>query len=77
LFLSIKEANHPPKVGSNQEISAPDGSYNQAYGTLASNIPLIASKISGVMIIDPSIASMVSMKVFLTLLKTLYILYNS
>lgn len=43
--------NQLPKEGVNQEISAPEGSYNQELGTLASNIELIASKISGVMII--------------------------
>jgi len=51
LFLSINEENQIPKEGVNQEISAPEGSYNQILGTLASNIALIASKISGVMII--------------------------
>jgi len=56
LFLSIKDVNQFPKEGINQEISAPEGSYNQELGTLASKIELIASKISGVMIICPSIA---------------------
>lgn len=77
LFLSINDANQPPKNGNYHEISAPDGSYNQAFGTLASNIELIASKISGVIIIEPSMASTVSANVFLTLAITFYILYNS
>lgn len=69
--------NQLPKEGVNQEISAPEGSYNQILGTLASKIELIASKISGVIIIYPSIALMVSSKIFLTNLMIFYILCNS
>lgn len=73
----MRELNQDPKVGSNQEISAPDGSYNQVNGTLASKILLIASKISGVMMMVPSIARMTSLKHFLTKAITLYILATS
>jgi hypothetical protein len=69
--------NHLAKVGIIHEIYAPVGSYTHLLGTLASNIELIDYKISGVIIIWPSIASHVSISVFLTILKTFCILATS
>jgi hypothetical protein len=55
-----------PKPGRIQEISAPDASYIQLLGALASAIASIASIISGVIMILPSIASMMFERVVLT-----------
>lgn len=59
------------------EISAPDGSYKKDPGTFASKIQLIASKITGVIMIVPSIAWMTSEKHFLMISKIFFILMIS
>lgn len=52
--------------GLSHDISAPEESYSQILGTHPSYIASIALTILGVMIIDPSTASMMSLRVFLT-----------
>jgi len=69
--LSRRPLIHPASDMVNHEISAPVGSYYHFFGTLKSKTALIESTISGVMIIDPSIASIISTIVLLTIDKML------
>jgi len=70
LYLSIKEVTQAPRAGKIQEISAPEASYIHFYGALESAIESIASIISGVMMILPSIASIILLRVVRTHPKT-------
>lgn len=63
----MRPFNQPERDGVNQDLSTPVASYCHDLGTLKSKIELIESTITAVMLIVPSIASHISIKVFLTM----------
>jgi len=65
--LSTRPFNQAAREGVSQDLSTPVGSYYHEVGTLKSNTASIEATISAVILIEPSIASIMSTIVFLTM----------
>lgn len=76
-YLSRSPLIQPERDAVNQEISAPVGSYWNFLGTLKSNTALMESTMSGVILMEPSIASHIAFMVVLTMVRIDPNLYNS